>query len=32
MQFKIIWDEKVYEELNKFDTISSRRIAKKVSE
>jgi len=30
--FKIIWDEKAYEELNKLETIIARRIIKKVGE
>ncbi len=30
--FKIIWDEKAYEELSKLEPIISKRIEKKVSE
>jgi len=30
--FKIIWDEKAYEQLNKLEPIISRRIAKKIEE
>ena len=30
--FKIIWDEKAYEKLNKLEPIISRRIAKKIEE
>jgi len=32
MPFKIIWDEKAYDELNNFEFIVSKRILKKVKE
>ncbi len=32
MPFKIIWDGKAFEELNKFEVVISRRILKKVKE
>jgi len=32
MPFKIVWDEKVYDSLNKFEPSISRRILKKVDE
>lgn len=32
MPFKIIWDEKAYDSLNKFEPIISRRIFKKIDE
>ena len=32
MPFKIIWDEKAYDSLNKFEPIISRRILKKIDE
>ena len=32
MPFKIVWDEKVYDSLNKFEPTISRRILKKVDE
>ncbi len=32
MAFKIVWDEKAFEDLNKLEIVISRRIAKKVKE